>query len=64
MVMKAIVLFIFKNWKIFLPVFSLVVVLFFIIKTKIQKRRSYRLETLIKNRLGNSHTVIKKNKVL
>lgn len=62
--MKSIILFIFKNWKIFLPVFSLVVVLFFIIKTKIQKRRSYKLETLLKNRLGNSHTVIKKNKVL
>lgn len=64
MAMKDIILFILKNWKIFLPVFSLLVIFVFIIRGKIQKRRSYKLETLIKNRLGNSHTVIKKNKVL
>lgn len=64
MVMKTIILFIFNNWKIFLPVFSILIILGFIIKNKIQKRRSYKLETLIKNRLGNSHTVIKKNKIL
>lgn len=62
--MKEALLFILKNWKIFLPVFLLITGLFYFFKRKLEKQKSYKLETLIKNKLGNSHTVIKKDKVL
>lgn len=62
--MKEALLFILKNWKIFLPVFSLIIGLVYFLKRRVEKRKSYKLETLIKNKLGNSHTVIKKNKIL
>ena len=62
--MKEALLFILKNWKIFLPVFLLIIGLCYFLKRKLEKQKSYKLETLIKNKLGNSHTVIKKDKVL